>query len=55
VSVDAHQRVFRHEAFFYADEGELMAGLTLFVRDGLAAGEPTPAVLSARRSSGWWR
>jgi anti-sigma regulatory factor (Ser/Thr protein kinase) len=47
VSVDAHQRVFRHKALFYADEDELLAGLTSFVRDGLAAGEPTVAVLSA--------
>jgi anti-sigma regulatory factor (Ser/Thr protein kinase) len=38
---------FRHEALFYAGEPELLAGLTSFVRDGLAAGEPTLVVLSA--------
>jgi anti-sigma regulatory factor (Ser/Thr protein kinase) len=38
---------FRHEALFYAGEPELMAGLTSFVRAGLAAGEPTLVVLSA--------
>jgi hypothetical protein len=47
MSIDAHMRLrpspapaFCQEALFYADEGELLAGLT-FVRDGLAAGEPT--------------
>ena len=54
MSIDAHMRprpspapAFRHEAFFYAEESELLAGLTSFVRDGVAAGEPTLAVLSA--------
>jgi MEDS: MEthanogen/methylotroph, DcmR Sensory domain len=54
MSIDAHVRrrpspapAFRHEAFFYAEESELLAGLTSFVRDGVAAGEPTLAVSSA--------
>jgi anti-sigma regulatory factor (Ser/Thr protein kinase) len=31
---------FRHEALFYADEGEFLAGTLPFIHDGLNAGEP---------------
>lgn len=31
---------FRHEAFFYADEDEYLAGTVPFITDGLEAGEP---------------
>jgi anti-sigma regulatory factor (Ser/Thr protein kinase) len=31
---------FRHEALFYADDDEFLAGTLPFIRDGLTAGEP---------------
>ncbi len=40
---------FRHEAFFYADGDEFLAGTASFVRDGLEADEPTLVVLGARK------
>src|SRR5687767_4553346 len=40
---------FRHEAFFYADEDEFLAGTSSFVRDGLESDEPTLVVLNAAK------
>jgi anti-sigma regulatory factor (Ser/Thr protein kinase) len=40
---------YRHEAWLYAGEDQLVAGLTGFVRDGLAAGEPALVVLAAHK------
>ena len=40
---------FRHEALFYADGEELIAGTASFVRDGLEADEPTLVVLQERK------
>jgi anti-sigma regulatory factor (Ser/Thr protein kinase) len=36
---------YRHEAFFYRGDDDLVAGLVPFVRDGLAAGQPVMAAL----------
>ena len=33
--------LFRHEALLYAGEEDFLAGVSAFVRQGLAAGEPT--------------
>ncbi len=38
---------FRHEALIYAGRDEFVEGTGSFVRDGLAADEPTLVVLSA--------
>jgi anti-sigma regulatory factor (Ser/Thr protein kinase) len=40
---------YRHEAFFYADHGEFMAGTVGFIRDAVAAEEPILVVLEARK------
>jgi anti-sigma regulatory factor (Ser/Thr protein kinase) len=40
---------FRHEAFFYADEDEFLAGTSSFVREGLESDEPTLVVLNAEK------
>lgn len=42
-------QAFRHEAFFYAGEEELVEGAAGFVRDGLRAGEPTLVVVGAHK------
>ena len=40
---------FRHEALFYADEDDFLAGTVPFVRDGVAAGEPVLVAVTAAR------
>jgi hypothetical protein len=40
---------FKHEAFLYAGDDEFVAGLSAFIRDGLAAEEPTLVVVGARK------
>ena len=40
---------FRHEAFLYAGRDEFLHGTAGFIRDGLAAGEPTLVVVSAQK------
>jgi len=40
---------FRHEALFYADDDEFLAGTTSFVHDALGADEPTLVVLDERK------
>ena len=40
---------FRHEALLYAGDDELVAAVSAFVRDGQAAGEPTLALVGARK------
>jgi anti-sigma regulatory factor (Ser/Thr protein kinase) len=40
---------YRHEAYFYADDGECVEACAAFVEDGLAAGEPALVVLGARK------
>jgi anti-sigma regulatory factor (Ser/Thr protein kinase) len=40
---------FRHEAFFYADEDEFLAGTSSFVRDGLDSDEPVLVVLNVEK------
>ena len=42
-----HAAGYRHEALFYADADEFMAGTLQFLRDSVAAGEPTLVVLAA--------
>ena len=42
-----HDTGYRHEALFYADTDEFMAGTLQFLRDAVAAGEPTLVVLAA--------
>jgi anti-sigma regulatory factor (Ser/Thr protein kinase) len=37
----SNQRNFRHEAFFYSGEDGFLAGVLPFIRDAVAAGEPT--------------
>src|SRR4051812_4899363 len=41
------RRGFRHEALFYADDDEFLAGITSFVHDGMESDEPTLVVLDA--------
>lgn len=43
------ERGYRHEAFFYADEDEFLTGTLGFLRDGVAADEPTLVVLDATK------
>lgn len=43
----SHDAGYRHEALFYADADEFMAGTLQFLRDAVAAGEPTLVVLAA--------
>ena len=40
---------YRHEALFYSGPDEFMAGTLPFLRDGVAAGEPTLVVLAAHK------
>ena len=40
---------FRHEAFMYAGDAEFVAALSAFLRDGLAADEPTLVVVGAKK------
>jgi len=40
---------FRHFALFYANEAEYVAGITEFLREGVAAGEPELVVVSAEK------
>ncbi len=40
---------FRHEAFFYADETEFVAGATDFLRGAVEADEPVLVVISSRK------
>jgi anti-sigma regulatory factor (Ser/Thr protein kinase) len=42
-----HDAGYRHEALFYSDFDEFMAGTLPFLADAVAAGEPTLAVLAA--------
>jgi anti-sigma regulatory factor (Ser/Thr protein kinase) len=44
------ERGYRHEAFFYADDDEFFAGMLDFIRDGIAAEEPTLVVLDAAKN-----
>jgi anti-sigma regulatory factor (Ser/Thr protein kinase) len=41
---------FHHEAFFYADAEEFLAGTVPFVRDGLEAGEPALVAVARARA-----
>lgn len=43
----SHDAGYRHEALFYADADEFMAGTLQFLRDAVAADEPTLVVLAA--------
>jgi anti-sigma regulatory factor (Ser/Thr protein kinase) len=43
------QATFRHEALFYAGQAEFLDGTTSFIEEGLAAGEPILAVVSAEK------
>ena len=45
------QHDFRHEALFYGDEEEFLAGTAAFVRDGLWADEPVMVALGAARAA----
>jgi anti-sigma regulatory factor (Ser/Thr protein kinase) len=49
LSLAAPRPGFRHEAFFYADEDEFLAGTSSFVREGLESDEPTLVVLNAEK------
>jgi anti-sigma regulatory factor (Ser/Thr protein kinase) len=40
---------FRHEAFLYAGDGAFVEAMGAFVRDGLAAGEPTLVAVGGRK------
>lgn len=40
---------FRHEAFFYADDSEFLAGTTTFIQSAVRAEEPILVVVSARK------
>jgi anti-sigma regulatory factor (Ser/Thr protein kinase) len=44
------QTDFHHEAFFYADADEFLAGAVPFVRDGLEAGEPALVAVARHRA-----
>jgi anti-sigma regulatory factor (Ser/Thr protein kinase) len=47
---DVHRAAtFRHEALFYTGRGGFLDGTTPFIRDGIAAGEPTLVVVSAAK------
>jgi anti-sigma regulatory factor (Ser/Thr protein kinase) len=46
---DAALRGFRHEAVFYAGEGEFLATTLPFIRDGLDAGEAVRVAVSAAK------
>jgi anti-sigma regulatory factor (Ser/Thr protein kinase) len=43
------QDAFEHAAFLYGDEREYVAGIVPFLREGVAAGEPTLVVVNADR------
>jgi anti-sigma regulatory factor (Ser/Thr protein kinase) len=45
----AQGRGFRHEAFFYADGDEFLAGVIPFLEEGIAAGEAVLAILPEPR------
>ena len=48
-TVQSHRgprEAFRHQAFMYAGLDEFVAGMTAFIRDGVAAGAPTLVVVS---------
>jgi anti-sigma regulatory factor (Ser/Thr protein kinase) len=45
----AHNDKFRHEALFYSDWTEFVAGTVPFIRNGLAAGEPVLVVESPEK------
>lgn len=47
LSLAAPRTGFRHEALFYADDDEFLAGTRAFVCDGLECDEPTLVVLNA--------
>ena len=47
ISLTGRSEAFGHEALFYADRDEFLAGTGAFVRDGLMADEPVLVVLSA--------
>jgi hypothetical protein len=40
---------FRHEALLYRGDGEFVAAVSAFIRDGIAAREPTLVVVDARK------
>lgn len=42
-------RGYRHEAFFYDGPGDFIAGISAFVREAVAAGEPVLVVLNAAK------
>lgn len=49
-SLHAHDgNAFRHEALLYAGEAEFLKSATAFIRDGVAAGEPTLVVVDAAK------
>ncbi|HEX2267101.1 MAG TPA: sensor histidine kinase [Actinomycetota bacterium] len=45
LSHGVESRVFRHEALFYAGEGEFVTAVSSFVREGLSADEPVLVVV----------
>ncbi|HEX2090262.1 MAG TPA: sensor histidine kinase [Actinomycetota bacterium] len=47
LSHGVESRVFRHEALFYADEGEFVTAVSSFVREGVHAGEPVFVLVPA--------
>jgi len=52
VSVGAaplHHQAFRHEALFYQGDTGFLAGTSSFIREAVAAGEPTLVVVSAAK------
>ncbi|HEX2053511.1 MAG TPA: sensor histidine kinase [Actinomycetota bacterium] len=46
---DQHTDSFRHDALFYAGDGEFVAACADFVRDGLRAGEPVLVAVVPRK------
>ena len=49
LSLGARQGEFRHEALFYADRDEFLAGTGAFIREGLASDEPILVVLNVEK------
>ncbi|WP_117210738.1 sensor histidine kinase [Allorhizocola rhizosphaerae] len=49
VSSPAAKQVFRHEAMFYEDLAQFLAGTVRFLREGIEAGEPALVVVDAAK------
>lgn len=47
--LERHSTGFHHEALLYADSAELLTSLTDFIREGIAAAEPTLVVIPGDR------